>query len=131
MNVDIMLNAEDVLDISDLTSGIFADEMKGEALNMLQEQIQDLEISISEREYELQGAIPKSLRRVSSKKLSGPLSTSKKRDTSAPTLRKQSGSEIVKHQQTVSTTGKFGQKDIGAGSKKDEKHNRRTGKDKD
>ena len=47
MNVDIMLNAEDVLDISDLTSGIFADEMKGEALNMLQEQIQDLEISIS------------------------------------------------------------------------------------
>jgi hypothetical protein len=32
MNVDIMLNAEDVLDISDLTSGIFADEMKGEAV---------------------------------------------------------------------------------------------------
>ena len=57
MNVDIMLNAEDVLDISDPTSGIFDDEMKDEALNMLQEQIQDLEFSISEREYELQGSI--------------------------------------------------------------------------
>ena len=99
---------------------------------MLQEQIQDLEISISEREYELQGAIPKSLRRVSNKKSSEPLSASKKMDTSVPTLRKESsGPEIVKHQQTVNTTGKFGQKDIGAGSKKDEKHNRRTGKDKD
>jgi hypothetical protein len=69
---------------------------------------------------------------VSSKKSSGPLSTSKKRDTSVPTLRKESsGPEIAKHQQTVNTTGKFGQKDIGTGSKKDEKHNRRTGKDKD
>jgi hypothetical protein len=85
---------------------------------MLQEQIQDLEISISEREYELQGAIPKSLRRVSNKKSSEPLSASKKMDTSVPTLRKESsGSEIVKHQQTVSTTGKFRQKNIGAVSK--------------
>ena len=112
--------AEDVLDISDPTSGIFDDEIKGEAINMLKEQIKD----ISEREYELQGEIPKSLPRVSS---SGPLSTSKKRYTSVPILRNDSkGAELVKHQQTVSTTGKFGQKDIGAASKKDEKHNRRT-----
>jgi hypothetical protein len=68
---------------------------------------------MSEREYELQGAIPKSLPRVSS---SGPLSTSKKRYTrSVPILRNESsGPELVKHQQAVSTTGKFGQKDIGA-----------------
>jgi hypothetical protein len=32
----------------------------------------------------------------------------------------------VKHQQRVSTAGKFDQKDIGAVAKKDEKHNRRT-----
>ena len=69
---------------------------------------------------------------MSSKKSSGPLSTSKKRDTSVPTLCKESsGPEIVKHQQKVNTTGKFGQKDFGAGSKKDEKPNRRTDKDKD
>jgi hypothetical protein len=37
----------------------------------------------------------------------------------------------VKHQQRVSTTGKFDQKDIGAVAKKDEKPNRRTGKDTD
>jgi hypothetical protein len=37
----------------------------------------------------------------------------------------------VKYQQRVSTAGKFDQKDIGAVAKKDEKPNRRTGKDKD
>jgi hypothetical protein len=37
----------------------------------------------------------------------------------------------VKHQQRVSTTRKFDQKDIGAVAKKDEKPNRRTGKDKE
>jgi hypothetical protein len=37
----------------------------------------------------------------------------------------------VKHQQRVSTAGKFDQKDIGAVAKKDEKPNRRTGKDTD
>ena len=37
----------------------------------------------------------------------------------------------MKHQQRVSTTGKFDQKDIGAVAKKDEKPNRRTGKDTD
>ena len=42
-----------------------------------------------------------------------------------------SGQELVKHQQTVNTRGNFGQKDIGAVAKKDEKSNRRTGKDKD
>ena len=69
---------------------------------------------------------------MSSKKSSGPLSTSKKSDTNVPTLCKESsGPEIVKHQQTVSTTGKFGQKNIDAASKKDEKPNRRTGKDAD
>jgi hypothetical protein len=36
----------------------------------------------------------------------------------------------VKHQQRVSTAGKFDQKDIGAVAKKDEKLNRRTGKDR-
>ena len=69
---------------------------------------------------------------MSSKKSSGPLSTSKKSDTNVPTLCKvSSGPEIVKHQQTVSTTGKFGQKNIDASSTKDEKPNRRTGKDAD
>ena len=69
---------------------------------------------------------------VSSKKSSGPLSTSKKGDTNVPTLCKESsGPEIVRHQQTVSTIGKFGQKNIGAASKKDEKPNRRIGKDED
>ena len=38
---------------------------------------------------------------------------------------------MVKHQQRVSTAGKFDQKDIGAVAKQDEKPNRRTGKDKD
>ena len=73
----------------------------------------------------MEGAIPKSLTRVSS---SGPLSTSKKWYTSVPILRNESsGPELlVKHQQRVSTTGKFDQKDIGAVAKKDEKHNRRT-----
>jgi hypothetical protein len=47
--------AQDVLDISDPTSGIFDDEIKGETINKLKEQIEDLEISISEREFELQG----------------------------------------------------------------------------
>jgi hypothetical protein len=37
----------------------------------------------------------------------------------------------VKHQQRVSTVGKFDQKDIGAVAKKDKMPNRRTGKDKD
>ena len=117
--------AEDVLEISDPTSGIFDDDIKGETINILKEQIEELEISISEREYELEGAIPKSLTRVSS---SGPLSTSKKWYTSVPILRNESsGPELlVKHQQRVSTTGKFDQKDIGAVAKKDEKHNRRT-----
>ena len=69
---------------------------------------------------------------MSSKKSSGPLSTSKKGDTNVPTLCKESsGPEIVRHQQTVSTIGKFGQKNIGAASKKDEKPNRRIGKDED
>ena len=45
--LDSMLNAEGDLDISDTTSGIFDGEMKEEALNILQEQIQDLGISIS------------------------------------------------------------------------------------
>ena len=56
----------------------------------------------------------------------------KKRYTSVPILRNESsGPELVKHQQRVSTTGKFDQKDIGAVAKKDEKPNRGTGKDKD
>ena len=56
----------------------------------------------------------------------------KKRYTSVPILRNESsGLELVKHQQRVSTTGKFDQKDIGAVAKKDEKSNRRTCKDKD
>jgi hypothetical protein len=68
------------LDISDLTSGIFDDEInKGGAspINILQKQIQDFEINISEMErliddeYELQGEFPKYLPRVSSKKSSG------------------------------------------------------------
>jgi hypothetical protein len=54
---------------------------------MLKEQIEELEISMSEREYELQGEIPKCLPRVSS---NGPLSTSKKRYTSVPILRNES-----------------------------------------
>ena len=63
---------------------------------------------------------------------SGPLTTSKKRYTSVPISRNESsGSELVKYQQRVSTAGKFDQKDIGAVAKKDEKPNRRTGKDKD
>ena len=37
----------------------------------------------------------------------------------------------MKHQQRVSPARKFDQKDIGAVSKKDEKPNRCTGKDKD
>ena len=41
INVDIMLNAEDVLDISDPTSGIFDDEIKGEALNMCRRNIRN------------------------------------------------------------------------------------------
>ena len=64
--------AEDVLEISDPTSGTFDDEIKGETTNILKEQIEELEISISEREYELQGVVPNSLPRVSS---SEPLST--------------------------------------------------------
>ena len=117
--------AEDVLDISDPTSGIFDDEIKVETINKLKEQIEDLEISISEREFELQGAIPKSLS-------SGQLTTSKKRYTSVPISRNESsGPELVKHQQRVSTAGKFDQKDIGAVAKKDEKPNRRTGKETD
>ena len=121
--------AEDVLDISDPTSDIFDDEIKGETINKLKEQIEDLEISISDREFELQGAISKSLPRVSS---SGPLTTSKKRYKSVPISRNESnGPELVKHQQRVSTAGKFDQKNIGADAKKDEKPNRRTGKDKD
>ena len=66
--------AEDVLEISDPTSGIFDDEIKGETINILKEQIEELEISISEREYELQGVISNNLPRVSS---SEPLSTRK------------------------------------------------------
>ena len=63
---------------------------------------------------------------------SGPLTTSKKRHTNVPISRNESsGSELVKHQQRVSTAGKFDQKDIGAVAKKDEKPNRRTGKDTD
>jgi hypothetical protein len=58
--------AENVLEISDVGSGIFDDEIKGETINILKEQIEELEISISEREYELQGVIPNSLPRVSS-----------------------------------------------------------------
>jgi hypothetical protein len=49
--------AEDVLEISDPTSGIFDDDIKGETINILKEQIEELEISISEREYELQGVL--------------------------------------------------------------------------
>lgn len=117
--------AEDVLYISDPTLNIFDDEIKGETINKLKEQIEELEISISEREFELQGAIPKSLPRVSS---SGPLTTSKKRYTSVPISRNESNEpELVKHQQRVSTAGMFDQKDIGAVTKKDEKPNRRTG----
>jgi hypothetical protein len=83
----LLLNSEyvaDVLDISDLTSGIFDDEInKGGAspINILQKQIQDFEINISEMErliddeYELQGEFPKYLPRVSSKKSSGSLLT--------------------------------------------------------
>ena len=52
--------AKDVLEISDPTSGIFDDDIKGETINILKEQIEELEISISEREYELQGVIPNS-----------------------------------------------------------------------
>ena len=73
----------------------------------------------------MQGAIPKSLS-------SGQLTTSKKRYTSVPISRNESsGPELVKHQQRVSTAGKFDQKDIGAVAKKDEKPNRRTGKETD
>ena len=73
--------------------------------------------------------IPKSLPSVSS---NGPLKTSKKRYTSVPISRNESsGPELVKHQQRVSTTGRFDQKDIGAVAKKDEKPKRRTGKDKE
>ena len=36
--------AEDVLDISDSTSGIFDDEIKGEAINMLKERVRNLHI---------------------------------------------------------------------------------------
>ena len=133
-----MLNSEyvaDVLDISDLTSGIFDDEInKGGAspINILQKQIQDFEINISEMErliddeYELQGEFPKYLPRVSSKKSSGSLLTWKKKDTSAPTLSKESSwpeIEQLRGRDFGGNTGKLGQilKDIGAITKKDEK----------